>query len=112
MVQRAPAYPARKRRVRSERGALMTSGPPCSTITPPSMNITRSDTSRAKLSRCVTMDHGRALLGEAADDAQHLARQLRVERAGGLVEAEDVRVHGQRAGDGHALLLPARELVR
>lgn len=34
---------------------------------------------------------------------------LRVERAGGLVEQKDVRVAEERAGDGDALLLAARE---
>ena len=56
-------------------------------------------------------DHRHAPLGEAADDAQHLARQLRVQRARRLVKAQHVRLQGQRPRDGHALLLPAGELA-
>ena len=56
-------------------------------------------------------DHRHAPLGEAADDAQHLARQLRVQRARRLVKAQHVRLQGQRPCDGHALLLPAGELA-
>ena len=33
-----------------------------------------------------------------------------IQRRGGLVEEHDLRLHGQRAGDGHALLLAAREV--
>ena len=51
--------------------------------------------------------HGAALLGERADDAQHLADQLGIERRGRLVEQQQLGIHGQRAGDGDALLLPA-----
>ena len=42
---------------------------------------------------------------------QHLLGQLRVQGAGGLVKAEDFRVHAQGAGDGHPLLLAAGQLV-
>ena len=56
-------------------------------------------------------DHGGVLLGERADDLEHLAGQLGVERGGRLVKAQDVRLEGERAGDRHALLLAARELV-
>ena len=52
------------------------------------------------------------LLGERADDLEHLARELGVERGGRLVEKQDLGVHLQRAGDGHALLLAAGELAR
>ena len=50
---------------------------------------------------------GHALLGEVLDGDQHLLDRLRVERGGDLVEEHDVRAHGQRAGDCHALLLSA-----
>ena len=43
---------------------------------------------------------------------EHLADQLRVERGGRFVEEHELRVHGQRAGDGDALLLAAGELRR
>ena len=55
--------------------------------------------------------HGHVLGGEVADDLQDLAGQLGVEGGGGLVEEQDLRLHGQRTGDGHALLLTAGELV-
>ena len=41
-----------------------------------------------------------------------LADHLGVEGGGGLVEEHDVGVHGQGAGDGHALLLAAGERAR
>jgi hypothetical protein len=40
------------------------------------------------------------------------SRPRRVEHGGGLVQHEAVRVHGHDARDGHALLLPAGQLVR
>ena len=55
-------------------------------------------------------DHGHAAAGELLHDAQHVAHELGVERARGLVEQHDVRVHGQGTGDGHALLLAAGQL--
>ena len=57
-------------------------------------------------------DHGGLAVGKVAQDAQHLAGQLRVEGRGRLVEAENVRVQSQCAGNGHALLLTAGKLVR
>ena len=56
-------------------------------------------------------DHRHARLGELADDVEDLGHELRVERAGDLVEEQQVRLHGQRAHDGDALLLAAREPV-
>ena len=52
-----------------------------------------------------------ALGGELADHAQHLAHELGVEGRGDLVAEQDLGRHRQGAGDGHPLLLPARELV-
>jgi hypothetical protein len=43
--------------------------------------------------------------------AQHLAHQFGVQRAGDLVAQQHGRLHGQRARNGHALLLAARELI-
>ena len=57
-------------------------------------------------------DHGGLAVGKVPQNAQHLAGQLRVQRAGRLVEAEDIRVQGQGAGNGHALLLAAGQLMR
>jgi hypothetical protein len=42
----------------------------------------------------------------------HLAARERVERGEGLVHQQHARLHRQRAGNGHALLHAARELVR
>ena len=56
-------------------------------------------------------DHGGLAVGEVAQDAEDFAGQLGVEGAGRLIEAEDVRVEGQRTGDGHPLLLAAGELM-
>src|SRR5450432_2565451 len=56
-----------------------------------------------------------AVVGAARDTAQHLAHfltQLRVERAGWLVQEQHADTLCQRARDRHALLLPARELTR
>ncbi len=53
-----------------------------------------------------------AAVGELADDREHLADQLRVQRGGDLVEQQQPRAHGERAGDRHALLLAAGEPVR
>ena len=47
---------------------------------------------------------------DVADEAEDGLGALRVERAGGLVAEEDLRLRGERAGDGHALLLAAGEL--
>ena len=57
-------------------------------------------------------DHGHMLLGEGADDLEHLARELGIERGGRLIEKQDLGVHLERARDGHALLLTAGELAR
>ncbi len=43
---------------------------------------------------------------------QHLGGGLRVQRAGGLVAEQDVRLGGQRPGDADALLLPTGQLRR
>jgi len=42
----------------------------------------------------------------------HAPARQRVERGEGLVHQQDARMHGQRAGDRHALLHAAGELVR
>ena len=57
-------------------------------------------------------DHGHVLGRQIADDLQHLAGQLRIQRARGLVEEQHVRIHGHGTGDGHALLLTARQVAR
>ena len=57
-------------------------------------------------------DHRGTLFGEVADDVEHFADQLRVERGRGLIKQQDLRVHGHGTGDGHALLLAAGHLAR
>ena len=53
--------------------------------------------------------HRPAARAEPEDDVPELPPRLRVQARGGLVEEEHVRIADQRAGDGEALLLPARE---
>ena len=53
----------------------------------------------------------RPAFGEGAHQVQHLADELGVEGRGDLVEEQDFRVGGDRPGDRHALLLPARQAV-
>ena len=57
-------------------------------------------------------DAGHALGRELADGDEHLLLGLRIERGGDFVEQHDLRVHGERAGDGDTLLLTARKLTR
>ena len=52
-----------------------------------------------------------ALLGELADQLEHLADQLGIERRGDLVEQQDLGVGRDRPHDRRALLLPAGETV-
>ena len=52
------------------------------------------------------------LARQVLDDVEHLADQLRVERRGRLVEEQHFGAHGERPGDGDALLLPAGQLPR
>ena len=57
--------------------------------------------------------HGDAALDvQALEDPHDLDARPRVEVAGRLVRQQDRRVGDQRAGDRHALLLPAGELIR
>ena len=54
-------------------------------------------------------DEDGAALGDLAHVVLDDALALVVERAGGLVEDEDARIGDERAGDGDALALAARE---
>ena len=56
-------------------------------------------------------EHRHPLGGELADDVQHLADELGIERAGHLVEQQQRGIHGQCADDRHALLLAAGEAI-
>ena len=56
--------------------------------------------------------HGAAKgLVEVAQQLEHLGRRAAVKVARGLVGQQQRRLGHQGAGHGHALLLPARELV-
>ena len=57
-------------------------------------------------------DHRHTLLGKLGHGGEHLPHHLRVECGGWLVEKHDLRVHGECAGDGNALLLAAGQLSR
>ena len=57
-------------------------------------------------------DHRGLAVSKITQDLQHLTGQLRVEGAGGLIKAEDIRVKRQRAGNGDLLRLAAGKLVR
>jgi hypothetical protein len=58
-------------------------------------------------------DHRRAvLLGRAAEQADHHLAVLAVEGGSGLVGKKQLRLLGDSAGDGDALLLTARKLSR
>ncbi len=50
------------------------------------------------------------LVMQPAEPAAEVFPHLGVERPERLVQQEDLRLHRQRAGEGNALLLPAREL--
>ena len=88
-------------------------GDASSTIRPLSMKITRSETSRANVISWVTISIVIAVSeASCADDPEHFADQLGVERRGDLVEEHDPRPHRQGPRDRHPLLLPAGELAR
>jgi hypothetical protein len=57
-------------------------------------------------------DHGHPIRSELLHDAQNLTSELRVERRRDLVEQHQLGLHGKAAGNCHALLLPAGELLR
>src|SRR6185503_15549116 len=57
-------------------------------------------------------DHGHAALPQGAHDLEHRAHQLRIERAGRLVEQHDPGLERDRPRDRDPLLLAARELAR
>ena len=58
-------------------------------------------------------NHGHApAAAERKDSVHHLAPPLGVEHGGRLIKNDDLRLHGDDARDGHALLLSAGEQVR
>ncbi len=54
-------------------------------------------------------NHGDALLADLSQRLEDEGRGRGVERGGGLVEYQHARAHGENGGDGHLLLLSARE---
>ena len=54
--------------------------------------------------------HGDAFPGQAPHDLQDLAHHFRVQGGGGLIEEQDLGIHGQGTGDGHPLLLSTGDL--
>ncbi len=57
-------------------------------------------------------DDGGAVAVQFLEQLHDAARHVRVEIAGGLIRQQQPRRPGERAGDGHALLLAARQLRR
>ena len=54
--------------------------------------------------------HGHAFIGQFFHGLQNLADKLGIKRRCGLVKQHDFRLHGQRPGNGHALLLSTGQL--
>ena len=54
--------------------------------------------------------HGHAFLREGGHNVQHLADHLRIQCRGRLIKEQHLRVHRQRTGNGHSLLLSAGQL--
>ena len=61
---------------------------------------------------CVTITMVLPSRWSSREEVHDLDRRLAVERAGGLVGEDQRRLVDERARDGHALLLTARELAR
>ena len=57
-------------------------------------------------------EHGHPLVGQLTHNAEHIADHFGVKGAGGLIKQHQLGIHGERPGDSHTLLLPARELTR
>ena len=56
-------------------------------------------------------NHSHAAAGKVTHNGKDVAHELGVQRTRGLVKQHHVRVHGQGAGDGDALLLTTRKLA-
>ena len=81
-------------------------------ILPSASTTTRSAARRAKPISCVTSNSVRPSRFRSTSTSSTSHFQLRVEGAGDLVAQQAARLHRQGAGDGHALLLAAGQLVR
>jgi hypothetical protein len=98
--------------VRSCFGSSMTSFDGPSSMICPAVEHQRAVAHLAGEAHLVGHDqHGEPVGGQGAQHVEHLAHPLRIERAGGLVQQQDLRVHRKGPGDGDALLLAARHLV-
>jgi hypothetical protein len=96
---------------RSVAGAVKKAlGVAVSTTRPRSRNTIRLASRAKAISR--HDDHGHAILCQPAHDDQNLSDQLGVERAGRLIEQQQLRTHGERPRDSHALLQAAGEFGR
>ena len=76
------------------------------------MKTTRSAARRAKPISWVTTTMVMPSCASVGHDVEHLVDHLGVERGGGLVEQHHLGLHGERPGDGDALLLAAGQLRR
>ena len=56
-------------------------------------------------------DHGHLVFGQFLDNLEHFAGKFRVQGTRRLVKEKYLRVHRERAGNGHALLLAAAEFA-
>ena len=94
------------------RASLSTSaGAPRASMRPHCIDHTVSASSPARRISCVTRTIVSARSArQRTQHAAHLLAHLRIERARRLVEQQDAQRHRQRARDGHALLLTARQL--
>ena len=89
------------------------SGVPSSRMRPSSIKMTRSATWRAKPILVRHADHGGdVLLRELNHNVQDFLDHLRVERRGRFVKQDDGLLSAQGTGDGDALLLTTREILR
>ena len=79
---------------------------------PPSMKRTRSAISRANCISWVTISMVWCCVGDAAQQVEHLADPLGVERRGRLVDEHQLGVERHRPADADALLLAAGERRR
>ena len=78
----------------------------------PSRNVSRRDANAAMSCSCVTTTIVMPPRLSSCSSAMTSRLVARVERAGRLVGEDQLGVVDQRAGDGHALLLAARQLRR
>ena len=54
--------------------------------------------------------HGHALVRELSHDRQHLQTKFGIQSRGRFVKKDDLRIEGERTGDGDTLLLATRQL--